>query len=217
MGPAGSTCYGTTTASPWGISTTDGFDGRLRLPAGRPPQPALSQPAVTERSRMLYRSLRARNLREHFVHPVSLTSITTGIGRDLLVVRSSGPWLFLKQGDGTFRLKPNAFRFAQTPQGTFTVCCCCRLRPPMAGWTSLLLLIPLPPRLRSCIKYPLPYHDAQNGLCPNFLMPQPTATAPSPTSPRASLRIITATVSAALGATTTRTGGRTLYVCERFR
>ena len=40
--------------------------------------------------------------------------------QDLIVVRASGPLLFLNQGGGKFRLKPNAFQFANPPQGTFT-------------------------------------------------------------------------------------------------
>jgi len=40
--------------------------------------------------------------------------------QDLIVLRSSGPALFLNQGDGTFRLRDDAFRFATLPQGSFT-------------------------------------------------------------------------------------------------
>jgi hypothetical protein len=40
--------------------------------------------------------------------------------QDLLVVCGSGPLLFLNQGKGKFSLKPDAFKFAQPAQGTFT-------------------------------------------------------------------------------------------------
>ena len=40
--------------------------------------------------------------------------------QDLIVVRTNGPLLFLNQGGGKFREKPNAFQFATPPQGTFT-------------------------------------------------------------------------------------------------
>jgi hypothetical protein len=40
--------------------------------------------------------------------------------QDLLVVCGTGPLLYLNQGNGTFRLKRDAFRFARQPQGTFT-------------------------------------------------------------------------------------------------
>src|SRR6516162_155576 len=41
--------------------------------------------------------------------------------QDLIVVRANGPLLFRNTGAGKFRLKPDAFRFANPPQGTFTV------------------------------------------------------------------------------------------------
>ena len=40
--------------------------------------------------------------------------------QDLVVVRTSGPLLFVNQGGGKFRQMPDAFRFAHPPQGTFT-------------------------------------------------------------------------------------------------
>ena len=40
--------------------------------------------------------------------------------QDLLVVCGGGPLLFLNQGNGKFSLKPDAFKFARPPQGTFT-------------------------------------------------------------------------------------------------
>src|SRR5581483_3475607 len=46
---------------------------------------------------------------------------TRNIGRqDLIVVRTTGPILFLNEGTGKFRVQPDPFRFATPPQGTFT-------------------------------------------------------------------------------------------------
>ncbi|MEI4884444.1 FG-GAP repeat domain-containing protein, partial [Klebsiella pneumoniae] len=39
--------------------------------------------------------------------------------QDLLVVCSTGPLLFVNQGNGKFGVKKDAFRFAQAPQGSF--------------------------------------------------------------------------------------------------
>src|SRR5207245_10091832 len=47
-------------------------------------------------------------------------SFPTRRSSDLIVVCTTGPLLFLNQGDGKFRLKPGAFHFANPPQGTFT-------------------------------------------------------------------------------------------------
>src|SRR6202044_3928481 len=40
--------------------------------------------------------------------------------QDVIVGRASGPLLFLNEGNGKFRRKPDAFHFAELPQGTFT-------------------------------------------------------------------------------------------------
>ncbi len=40
--------------------------------------------------------------------------------QDLLVVAATGPLLFANNGNGTFSLQRNAFRFARPPQGAFT-------------------------------------------------------------------------------------------------
>jgi tetratricopeptide (TPR) repeat protein len=87
--------------------------------------------------------------------------------QDLLVVRSSGPWLFLNQGDGTFQLKPNAFRFAHTPQGTFTGAAVADYD--RDGRLDVYFCLYLFHQGVGQYQYPLPYHDAQNGP-PNFLM-----------------------------------------------
>jgi hypothetical protein len=40
--------------------------------------------------------------------------------QDLLVICAAGPLLFLNEGNGKFKLKADAFKFARPPQGTFT-------------------------------------------------------------------------------------------------
>ena len=40
--------------------------------------------------------------------------------QDLLVVTESGPLLFVNQGKGKYSLKRDAFKFARSPQGSFT-------------------------------------------------------------------------------------------------
>ncbi|MGB8536244.1 MAG: FG-GAP-like repeat-containing protein [Acidobacteriaceae bacterium] len=87
--------------------------------------------------------------------------------QDLLVVRSSGPWLFLNQGDGTFRQKANAFQFAQTPQGTFTGAAAADYD--RDGKLDIYFCLYLFHQGLDQYQYPLPYHDARNGP-PNFLM-----------------------------------------------
>ena len=87
--------------------------------------------------------------------------------QDLLVVCGSGPLLFLNQGNGTFKLKPDAFRFAQAPQGTFTHAAVadydndCRLDIYFCVYSYYLGL--------DQYHYPVPYYDARNGP-PNFLL-----------------------------------------------
>ncbi|MGH9501276.1 MAG: FG-GAP-like repeat-containing protein [Terriglobales bacterium] len=87
--------------------------------------------------------------------------------QDLLVVCGGGPLLFLNQGNGTFSLKPDAFKFARPPQGTFT-------HAAIADYDGDGLL-----DIYFCLysyyagleqyHYPVPYFDARNGP-PNFLL-----------------------------------------------
>jgi Flp pilus assembly protein TadD/peroxiredoxin len=87
--------------------------------------------------------------------------------QDLLVVCGSGPLLFLNQGDGTFSIKRDAFRFKSPPQGTFTHAALAdydrdgRLDVYFCLYSYYLGL--------DQYHYPVPYFDARNGP-PNFLL-----------------------------------------------
>jgi tetratricopeptide (TPR) repeat protein len=86
--------------------------------------------------------------------------------QDLLVVCGTGPLLFLNQGDGTFRIKRDAFKFARPPQGTFTHAAVAdydrdgRLDIYFCTYMYYLGL--------DQYHYPIPYFDARNGP-PNCL------------------------------------------------
>jgi len=86
--------------------------------------------------------------------------------QDLLVVRGSGPLLFMNQGNGKFLLKRDAFKFSQPPQGTFTHAAVAdydrdgRLDIYFCLYSYYLGL--------DQYHYPAPYFDARNGP-PNFL------------------------------------------------
>jgi Flp pilus assembly protein TadD/peroxiredoxin len=86
--------------------------------------------------------------------------------QDLLVVCTSGPLLFQNDGRGKFTLKPDAFRFAQPPQGTFTHAAIAdydrdgKLDVYFCLYSYYLGL--------DQYHYPAPYFDARNGP-PNFL------------------------------------------------
>lgn len=86
--------------------------------------------------------------------------------QDLLVVRAKGPLLFLNQGNGTFRLKPDAFRFAEEPQGTFTGAAFGDYD--RDGWLDVYFCLYSYYQGLNRYRYPTPYFDAQNGP-PNFL------------------------------------------------
>jgi len=86
--------------------------------------------------------------------------------QDLLVVCANGPLLFINQGNRTFKLKQDAFKFVEPPQGTFT-------HAALADYDSDGRL-----DIYFCLysyylgldqyHYPAPYFDARNGP-PNFL------------------------------------------------
>ncbi len=81
--------------------------------------------------------------------------------QDLLVVCGSGPLLFLNQGNGTFALKRDAFRFNRPPQGSFTHAALAdydrdgRLDIYLCTYSYYLGL--------DQYHYPVPYFDARNG------------------------------------------------------
>lgn len=87
--------------------------------------------------------------------------------QDLLVVCGSGPLLFLNDGAGKFSFKPDAFQFAQPPQGTFTHAAIAdydrdgRLDIYFCLYSYYVGL--------DQYHYPAPYFDARNGP-PNFLL-----------------------------------------------
>ena len=87
--------------------------------------------------------------------------------QDLIVVRASGPLLFMNEGDGKFRQKPEAFRFATAPQGTFTGAAVADYD--RDGWLDIYFCLYVYYRGADQYKYPLPYYAAENGP-PNFLM-----------------------------------------------
>jgi len=87
--------------------------------------------------------------------------------QDVIVVRANGPLLFLNQGGGKFQLKPDAFRFATPPQGTFTGAALADYD--RDGWLDVYFCLYSFYQGTGQYKYPSPYHQAENGP-PNFLM-----------------------------------------------
>jgi tetratricopeptide (TPR) repeat protein len=89
------------------------------------------------------------------------------LGRqDLVVATVHGPLLFLNLGDGTFRHKPDAFRFATRTQGTFTGMSAADYDGD--GRLDLYLCTYVYFQSEDQYRYPVPYYDSQNGP-PNFL------------------------------------------------
>ena len=86
--------------------------------------------------------------------------------QDLLVVLGTGPVLFVNQGNGTFRLKADAFHFAQEPQGIFTGAAFGDYD--RDGWLDLYLCVYSYYQGLDQYRYPSPYFDAQNGP-PSFM------------------------------------------------
>ncbi len=87
--------------------------------------------------------------------------------QDLIVVRASGPLLFLNQGGGKFRLQPDAFQFANPPQGTFTGAAIADYD--RDGWLDIYFCLYSYYQGADQYRYPTPYCDAENGP-PNFMM-----------------------------------------------
>jgi Flp pilus assembly protein TadD len=92
----------------------------------------------------------------------------TNSGRqDLLVVRATGPLLFVNQGNGRFAAKPDAFRFATPPQGTFTGAAAADYDSD--GWIDVYFCLYTFYQGAGQYNYPTPYFAAENGP-PNYLM-----------------------------------------------
>jgi tetratricopeptide (TPR) repeat protein len=87
--------------------------------------------------------------------------------QDLIVVRATGPMLFLNEGDGKFRQKADAFQFATPPQGTFTGAAAADYD--RDGWLDIYFCLYVYYQGTDQYKYPAPYYDAENGP-PNFMM-----------------------------------------------
>jgi len=87
--------------------------------------------------------------------------------QDLIVVRTGGPLLFLNEGSGKFRQKPDAFKFATPPQGTFTGAAVADYD--RDGWLDIYFCLYIYYQGTDQYKYPSPYYDAENGP-PNFMM-----------------------------------------------
>lgn len=86
--------------------------------------------------------------------------------QDLVLVRTNRPILFLNDGKGRFTPVPDAFRFASAPQGSFTSVAAADFD--RDGRLDLYLCCYVYFQSEAQYRYPVPYHDAQNGP-PNFL------------------------------------------------
>jgi FimV-like protein len=87
--------------------------------------------------------------------------------QDLVLVRSNRPLLFLNDGKGRFSEYRDAFRFATPPQGSFTSVAAADFD--RDGRLDLYFCCYVYYQSEAQYRYPVPYHDAQNGP-PNFLM-----------------------------------------------
>jgi tetratricopeptide (TPR) repeat protein len=86
--------------------------------------------------------------------------------QDAIIVRTSGPLLFLNDGHGKFTLKPDAFHFANEPQGTFTGAAIADYD--RDGWLDIYFCLYIYYQGTDQYRYPTPYYDADNGP-PNFM------------------------------------------------
>lgn len=81
--------------------------------------------------------------------------------QDLVLVTSQGPMLYLNDGKGRFALLPDAFRFGEPPQGTFTSVAAADYD--RDGRLDLYFCSYVYFQSEAQYRYPVPYHDAQNG------------------------------------------------------
>ena len=86
--------------------------------------------------------------------------------QDAIIVRTDGPLLFLNDGHGKFHLKPDAFHFANEPQGTFTGAAVADYD--RDGWLDIYFCLYIYYQGTDQYRYPTPYYDANNGP-PNFM------------------------------------------------
>ena len=86
--------------------------------------------------------------------------------QDLVLVRSSGPMLFINDGKGRFTLVEDAFRFRTPPQGSFAGVSAADFD--RDGRLDLYFCCYVYFQSEAQYRYPVPYHDARNGP-PNFL------------------------------------------------
>jgi tetratricopeptide (TPR) repeat protein len=86
--------------------------------------------------------------------------------QDAIIVRTTGPLLFLNDGHGKFTLKPDAFHFAAEPQGTFTGAAVADYD--RDGWLDIYFCLYIYYQGTDQYRYPSPYYDANNGP-PNFM------------------------------------------------
>jgi tetratricopeptide (TPR) repeat protein len=86
--------------------------------------------------------------------------------QDAIIVPTTGPLLFLNDGRGKFQLKPDAFHFADEPQGTFTGAAIADYD--RDGWLDIYFCLYIYYQGTDQYRYPSPYYDANNGP-PNFM------------------------------------------------
>lgn len=86
--------------------------------------------------------------------------------QDAVLLRSSGPLLFLNRGGGRFEEQPGAFQFKTAPQGSFTGMAAADFD--RDGFLDLYLCCYVYFQSEDQFQYPAPYQDARNGP-PNFL------------------------------------------------